>query len=117
LSSLIKTINVDSSQIHFNNAYCTSFSSRNITIPSESEDSKEEEKEEEEEVSKDEPEENYTPFKTFVKKVKYRDGTKTICKPIFDLNLMPRFGPAFKLPPTVQPLALSIIKIYYPDNY
>jgi hypothetical protein len=43
--------------------------------------------------SEDEPEENYTPFTTFVKKVKYRDGTKIKYKPIFDLNLMPRFGP------------------------
>jgi hypothetical protein len=53
-----------------------------VTIPSESEDSEEseeeaEEKKEEEEVSsEDEPEENYTPLKTFVKKIKYRDGTK-----------------------------------------
>jgi 5'-deoxynucleotidase YfbR-like HD superfamily hydrolase len=43
-----------------------------LTIPSESEDSKEEEKEEEEKKeeeevsSEDEPEENYTPFKTFL---------------------------------------------------
>jgi hypothetical protein len=66
--------------------------------------------------SEDEPEENYTPFKTFVKKVKYRDGRKIKYKPIFDLNSMPRFGPAFKLPTTVQPLAASMIKIYYPDN-
>jgi hypothetical protein len=66
--------------------------------------------------SEDEPEENYTPFKTFVKKVKYRDGRKIKYKPKFDLNSMPRFGPAFKLPTTVQPLAASMIKIYYPDN-
>jgi hypothetical protein len=48
--------------------------------------------------------------------VKYRDGTKIKYKPIFDLNLMPRFSPAFELPATVQPLASSMIEIYYPDN-
>jgi hypothetical protein len=48
--------------------------------------------------------------------VKYRDGRNIKYKPIFDLNLMPRFGPAFGLPATVQPLAASMIEIYYPDN-
>jgi hypothetical protein len=93
-----------------------------VTIPSESKESEEseeevEEKKEEEEVSsEDEPEENYTPFKTFVKKVKYRDGRKIKYKPIYDVNLMPHAGPAFELPATVQPIASLMIEIYYPDN-
>jgi hypothetical protein len=29
---------------------------------------------------------------------------------------MPHFGPAFELPATVQPIALSMIEIYYPDT-
>jgi hypothetical protein len=92
-----------------------------LTIPSESDDSGDSEEEMEEmetEVpsSEDEPEENYNPLKTFVKKIKYRDGRKIKYKPIFDLNLMPHFGPAFELPATVQPLALSMIEIYYSDS-
>jgi hypothetical protein len=90
-----------------------------LTIPSESEESEESEDEMETEVpsSEDEPEENYNPLKTFVKKIKYRDGRKIKYKPIFDLNSMPHFGPAFELPATVQPLASSMIEIYYhPDS-
>jgi hypothetical protein len=89
-----------------------------LTIPSESDESEEEEEKKEEEVSsEDEPEENYNPLKTFVNKVKYRDGRKIKYKPIYDLNSMPRFGPAFELPATtVQPIASSMIEIYYPDN-
>jgi hypothetical protein len=75
-----------------------------VTIPSESEESEEEAQEMDAEApsSEDEPEENYNPLKTFVKKVKYRDGTKIKYKPIYDVNSMPRFGPAFELPATVQ---------------
>jgi hypothetical protein len=72
-------------------------------IPSESEEEEEEEMETEAPSSEDEPEENYNPLKTFVKKIKYRDGRKIKYKPIFDLNSMPDFGPAFELPATVQP--------------
>jgi hypothetical protein len=88
------------------------------TIPSESEESEEEAEEMETEApsSEDEPEENYSPMKTFVKKIKYRDGRKIKYKLIFDLNLMPHFGPSFELPATVQPLPLSMIEIYYPDS-
>jgi hypothetical protein len=88
-----------------------------VTIPSESEESEEEEEEEEKEEevsSEDEPEESYNPLKTFVRKVKYRDGTKIKYKPIYDVNSMPHFGPAFELPATVQPIALSMIKILLP---
>jgi hypothetical protein len=89
-----------------------------VTIPSESEESEEEEEEMETEApsSEDEPEENYSPMKTFVKKIKYHYGRKIKYKPIFDHNLMPHFGPSFELPATVQPLASSMIKIYYPDS-
>jgi hypothetical protein len=48
--------------------------------------------------------------------IKYPDGGKIKYKPIFDLNLMPHFGPSFELPARVQPLASSMIKIYYPDS-
>jgi hypothetical protein len=84
------------------------------TIPSESEESEEEVEEMETEVpsSEDEPEENYNPLKIFVKKIKYRDGRKIKYKPIFDLNSMPHFGPAFELPATVQPHPSSMIEIY-----
>jgi hypothetical protein len=80
--------------------------------------SEEEEEEMETEVpsSEDEPEENCNPLKTFVKKIKYCDGTKIKYKPIFDLKSMPHFGPAFELPATVQPVPSSMIKIYYPDS-
>jgi hypothetical protein len=61
-----------------------------------------------------EPEENYNPLKTFVKKIKYCDGTKIKYKPIFDLKSKPHFGPAFELPATVQPVPSSMIEIYYP---
>jgi hypothetical protein len=91
-----------------------------LPIPSESEESEAEmevEEEKEEEVSsEDEPEENYNPMKTFVKKIKYCDGRKIKYKPIFDLNSMPHFGPSFELPATVQPLQLPMIEIYYPDS-
>jgi hypothetical protein len=90
-----------------------------LTIPSESEESEEEVEEMETEVpsSEDEPEENYNPMKTFVKKIKYRDGRNIKYKPIFYLNSMPHFGPAFELPATVQPLASSsMIEIYYPAD-
>jgi hypothetical protein len=93
-----------------------------LTIPSESEDSEDSEEEMEEMEtealsSEDEPEENYNPLKTFVKKIKYCDGRKIKYKPIFDLNSMPHFGPAFELQASmVQPLASSMIKIYYPDS-
>jgi hypothetical protein len=66
--------------------------------------------------SEDEPEENYSPMKTFVKKIKYRDGRKIKYKPIFDLNLMPHIGPSFELPATVQLLASLMVEIYYPDS-
>jgi hypothetical protein len=68
-----------------------------VTIPSESEESEEEEAEEmetEAPSSEDEPEENYSPMKTFVKKIKYHDGRKIKYKPIFDLNSMPHFPPS-----------------------
>jgi hypothetical protein len=77
-----------------------------VTIPSESEE-EEEEMETEAPSSEDEPEENNNP---------YRDGRTIKYKPIFDLNLMPHFGPAFELPATVQPFPSSMIEIYCPGS-
>jgi hypothetical protein len=87
-----------------------------LTILSETEEEEEEMEAERKQSIEDEPEENCNPRKTFVKKVKYHYGTKIKYEPIFDLNLMPHFGPVFELPAPVQSLALSMINLYYPDS-